>query len=115
MVFECKMNTMKKDLIKSAIGTKHVLKFPINGIQQSMVYECLYISGIEKHLPMGAVPIVYLKIAGRYGVGAPAYLTLPLQEFIKISEPLEKDDRFYEFDVNPGQPSEAEIKRPNVK
>lgn len=109
------MNTMKKDMIKSAIGTKHVLKFPINGIQQSMVYECYHATETVKYLPGEDEPILYLKIAGRYGVGAPAYTTLPLQEFIKISEPLEKDDRFYEFDVHPGQPSEAEIKRSNVK
>lgn len=107
---------MKQDIIKDAVGTKHVLKFPINGIQQSLVYECYYASGTAKYLPGEDEPIIYLKISGRYGIVAPAYLSLPLQEFIKISDPLEKDDKFYEFDVHPGEPAQAEINRkPNVR
>jgi hypothetical protein len=106
---------MKQDFLKSPVGTHHVLALPVNGIVNHMVYKCVAAYGFDKNVPYSGEPLLIMRIAGRYGIGASPYLPIPLSEFLRDSRPLEKDDKFYEFDVQPGEPSEAEIKRSNVR
>ncbi len=97
----------KKIITKPPFGTRHTLRFPVGGTQQPIEYEIYQAFNLSTSTPNADEPLLFLKIARRYSLSIPAYLTLPLTEFLSISVPMSKNDVFWKLEVIDGDLGET--------